>query len=470
MSPDALAELSMTEAADAFARGDVTAASLLDATLHRLERHGGKVNAVVRLDRDEARVAAAAADQARKAGARPGKLAGVPMMHKDMYYRAGKVSTCGSRIRRDFVPAVTATVLQRLDAAGAIDCGTLNMAEFAQNPTGHNAHFGDAMNPWNAAHCTGGSSSGSGAIVGARIVTAALGSDTGGSIRLPAAMCGVTGLKPTQTRVPRTGVMPLSFSADNVGPLCRTARDAARFLDVTAGACPGDPTSSKEPVAASEAGLDGDIRGLRVAVCQSWFFDDIDASVLKGFEAAMAVLKGLGAAVEVVKPGSLFAVATYTGIVSRVEGATIHQQWMRERAGDYAAHLSARIYGGNAIPATAYLEALSRRGPLLRRFCDEALGRFDIVATPTLRDRVPTRAETDIDADPDNWDRFMDLSRNTRPFNYLGLPTVSIPAGFDDGGLPLGLQLAARPFAEARLLKVADAFQRETDWHRRTPF
>lgn len=470
MSPDALAELSMTEAADAFARGDVTAMALLDATLHRLEQHGAKINAVIRLDREEARVAAAAQDQARKSGAKLGKLAGVPMMHKDMYYRAGKVSTCGSRIRKDFVPDVTATVLQRLEAAGAVDLGTLNMAEFAQNPTGHNAHFGDAMNPWNAAHCTGGSSSGSGAIVGGRIVTAALGSDTGGSIRLPAAMCGVTGLKPTQTRVPRTGVMPLSFSCDNVGPLCRTARDAARFLAVTAGACPGDPTSSKEPVPDYEAGLNGDIRGLRVAVCKPWFFDAIEAPVLKGFEAAIAVLKGLGATVETVSPESLFAVTTYTGIVSRVEGATIHQQWMRERPGDYAIHLSARIYGGNAIPATAYLEALSRRGPLLRRFCDEALGRFDLVATPALRSRVPTRAETDIDADPDNWDRFMDLSRNTRPFNYLGLPTISIPAGFDDRGLPLGLQLAARPFAEARLLQVADAYQRETDWHRRTPF
>jgi len=470
MSPDALAELSMTEAADAFARGEVTAASLLDATLHRLERHGAKVNAVIRLDRDEARGAAAAADRARISGARLGPLAGVPMMHKDMYYRAGKVSTCGSRIRKNFIPKGTATVLQRLDAAGAIDAGTLNMAEFAQNPTGHNAHFGDAMNPWNAAHCTGGSSSGSGAIVGARIVTAALGSDTGGSIRLPAAMCGVTGIKPTQTRVPRTGVMPLSFSADNVGPLCRTARDAARFLGVVAGTCPGDPTSSREPVVDYEAALTGDIRDLRVAVCEPWFFDDIDASVLKGFEAAMGVLKGLGASVEVVRPESLFPVNTYTALVSRVEGATIHQQWMRECPGDYATHLSARIYGGNAIPATAYLEALSRRGPLLRRFCDEALGRYDVVATPSLRNRVPTRAETDIDADPDNWDRFMELSRNTRPFNYLGLPTISIPAGFDDRGLPMGLQLAARPFAEARLLRVADAFQRETDWHRRTPF
>jgi len=469
MSPDGLSELSMTEAADAFARGEVTAKSLVEAMVHRLGKHEAQVNSVIRLDREEALLAAHAADKARGTGKVLGKLAGVPMLHKDMYYRRDRVSTCGSKIRRDFVPPITATVLQRLDAAGAIDCGTLNMAEFAQNPSGHNAHFGDCLNPWNAAYCTGGSSSGSGAAVAARFVTAALGSDTGGSIRLPAAMCGVTGLKPTQTRVPRTGVMPLSFSADNVGPLCRTAKDAARFLGVIAGPCPGDPTSAREHVPDYEAALTGDIRGLRIAIVEPWFFDDIEEPVGKAFEAAVVTLQRLGARVEIVNPASLKAIAAYSALVSRVEGATIHARWMRERAGDYAPHLSARLYGGYAIPATLYLEALSRRGPLLRRFCEEALTGFDLVATPSLRSRVPTRAETDVDASPENWDRLMALSANTRPFNYLGLPTISIPAGFDDRRLPIGLQLAARPFGEARLLRVADAFQRETDWHKRNP-
>ena len=469
MSADALSELSMTEAADAFARGEVTARALVEAMLSRLARHEAKVNSLIRLDREEALLAAHAADKARTAGQKLGPLAGVPMLHKDMYYRQGKVSTCGSRIRRDFVPPVTATVLQRLDAAGAIDAGTLNMAEFAQNPTGHNAHFGDCMNPWNGAYCTGGSSSGSGAAVAARFVTAALGSDTGGSIRLPAAICGVTGLKPTQTRVPRTGVMPLSFSADNVGPLCRTARDAARFLGVIAGACASDPTSAREAVPDYEAALNGDIRGMRMAVIEPWFLDGIGEPVAAAFEAALRVLQGLGVRIETVSPGSMRAITTYTALVSRVEAATIHATWMRERAEDYAPHLSARIYGGYAIPGTAYLEALSRRGPLLRRFCAEALTGFDAVLTPTLRGRVPTRAETDIDADPGNWGRFMAVSANTRPFNYLGLPTISLPAGFDDRGLPVGLQIATRPFGEARLLRIADAFQRETDWHKRNP-
>lgn len=469
MSPDALCELSLCEAADAFARGEVTASSLVEASLERIGRHDGAVNAVIRIDAGQARLAAHAADGARRRAEAPGRLAGVPMLHKDMYGREGQASTCGSLIRRDAVAPRTATVLRRLDAAGAVDLGTLNMAEFAQNGTGHNAHHGDCRNPWDGSMCTGGSSSGSGAAVAARFVSAALGSDTGGSIRLPAAMCGVTGLKPTQTRVPRTGVMPLSFSMDNVGPLCRTARDAARLLGVLAGPCDDDPTSAREPVPDYEAALDGNVAGWRIGVIEPWFLEDAEAGVVAAFEAALAVLRSLGATVGRVAPASLGAVCTYVAVVSRAEAAAIHARWMRERPGDYAPHLSARIYGGYALPATAYVEALSMRGPLLRQFCAEALRDFDLLATPTLRTPTPGRAETDVDADPRNWGRMMGVSANTRPFNYLGLPVVSVPMGFDGRGLPMGLQLAGRPFAEARVLRAADAYQRETDWHRRVP-
>ena len=469
VSTSDLAMLSMTEAADAFAAGEVTATALTQACLARIDAFDAGVNSVIRLDRDAALEAAGAADAARAAGKPLGALAGVPMMHKDMYYRAGKVSTCGSKIRRDFVAPKTATVLQRLDAAGAIDMGALNMAEFAQNPTGHNAHFGDCHNPWDLAYCTGGSSSGSGAGVAARFFYAALGSDTGGSIRLPATICGVTGLKATQTRVPRTGVMPLSFSADNVGPLVRTARDAARFLALTAGHCPGDATSAREPVPDYEAALSGDIRGLRVAVCETYFLEGADAPVAAAFETALLALAARGAVITRVKAASMRAINAYTALVSRVEGAAIHANWMREQPQDYAIHLSSRLYGGYAIPAHLYVEALSRRGPLLRQFVAETLTGFDVVATPTLKTRVPTLAETDIDADPENWGRFMAVSANTRPFNFLGLPTISLPCGFDERGLPIGLQLAARPFAEATVLRAADAFQQETDWHRRAP-
>lgn len=464
-----LATLSVTEAADAFARGEASAEALVRASLARIDAHDAKVNAVIRLDREAALEAAAAQDKARAGGAAPGPLSGVPMMHKDMYYRAGRVSTCGSAIRRGFTPGATATVLQRLDAAGAIDMGTLNMAEFAQNPTGHNRHFGDCHNPWNLPYCTGGSSSGSGAGVAARFFAAALGSDTGGSIRLPASICGVTGIKGTQTRVSRAGVMPLSFSMDNVGPLTRTARDAARIMTIIAGRDARDATSAPEPVPDYESALTGDLRGVSVAVPREWFFDGADDVVVKGFESALGALKARGAKVDYVSCPSLRAIGAYVAVVSRVEAAAIHAQWMREHPGDYAIHLSGRLYGGYAIPGHWYVEALSRRGPLLRQFCREAFAGHHIVATPTLRMRVPILAETDIDADAGNWARHMAVSANTRPFNYLGIPTVSVPCGLDDRGLPMGLQLAARPFGEGRVLQAADAFQRETDWHTRMP-
>ena len=295
---------------------------------------------MIRLDREAALEAAAAQDKARAAGAPCGRLAGAPMMHKDMYYRAGKVSTCGSKIRQGFVPKVTATVLQQLDAAGAIDMGTLNMAEFAQNPTGHNAHFGHCHNPWELAYCTGGSSSGSGAGVAARFFTAALGSDTGGSIRLPATLCGVTGLKATQTRVSRAGVMPLSFSADNVGPLVRTARDAARFLKVIAGQDPKDPTSAPEAVPDYEAALTGGVkrdadRGLRDLFPRR-----------RRCAGGRRLRGGAGDAQVRAAPRSpasrrrACAPLRLYALVSRVEGAAIHANWMREHPGDYAIHLA----------------------------------------------------------------------------------------------------------------------------------
>ena len=240
---------------------------------------------------------AAAFDAMQRAGRRLGPLHGVPLAHKDMYYRAGKRSTCGSKIRADFRPTYTATVIERLEGAGSISIGGLNMAEFAQNATGHNQHYGHCGNPWNAAYCPGGSSSGSGASVGARLVYAALGSDTGGSIRLPASLCGVTGIKGTQTRVSRYGVMPLSFSADNVGPLARSARDCARIMSVIAGHDPRDPTSSSEPVPDYEAALTGDIRGMKIGVPTNYFLDGVDPDVMAAFETAVEALKQLGAVI-----------------------------------------------------------------------------------------------------------------------------------------------------------------------------
>jgi aspartyl-tRNA(Asn)/glutamyl-tRNA(Gln) amidotransferase subunit A len=465
-----LANVTLIQAADAVRDGTASAKDLLDACWANLDRTNPKLNATIWLDRTGAEAAASAADHAVRSKAPLGLLHGVPLAHKDMYYQAGRLSTCGSALRKDFRPSITATAIARLAAAGAYSFGGLNMAEFAQNPTGHNKTFGDCHNPWNLPYITGGSSSGSGAAVAARFTYAALGSDTGGSIRLPASACGVTGLKPTQTRVSRYGAMPLSFSHDNVGPLARTARDCARILWVIAGHDPLDPTSSHEPVPPYEAALDGDIRGLRVGLPTNYFLEGADTPVLEALARAMSVLTDRGAVVTPVTLPLMDQINAYGAIVSRVEAATIHAQWMRTSPEAYGAHISGRMYPGYAIPAPYYVESLSRRGPVLKAFAQAVFSQVDVLATPTIRTCLPTLAETDIDHGPPGTEhRFLAVSANTRPFNYLGLPAISVPCGFDRNGCPIGLQIAGRPFAEGRVLKVADAYQRDTDWHWRLP-
>jgi aspartyl-tRNA(Asn)/glutamyl-tRNA(Gln) amidotransferase subunit A len=465
-----LMHMSLTDAAAAVADGSVTSLALTEAAYAAFDKVDGTINSAIWLDREAALEAAEGLDKLRKAGRPLGPLHGVPLAHKDMYYKKGKPTTCGSKIRKDFVPDYTATVIERLEGAGSVTLGGLNMAEFAQNPTGHNQHYGHCRNPFDPAYCTGGSSSGSGAAVAARLVFGALGSDTGGSIRLPASICGVTGIKPTQTRVSRYGVMPLSFSADNVGPLAQTARDCARLMTIIAGHDPKDPTSAREPAQDYEAGMDGSLKGQRIGIPRNYFFDGIDPEVQAAFDQAVAALKAHGATIVPVTIPHMDAVAAYGGIVSRCEGATIHAQWMRERPGDYAVHLSSRLYPSYGMPAVYYLEALARRGAILQAVGKEVFGQVDSFITPTLRIKVPTLDATDIDkGTPGAIQLFQDVSINTRPINYLGLPSVSVPCGFDSNGLPIGFQIQGRPFAEGRVLKIADAFQRDTDWHRRLP-
>ncbi len=461
-----LADFSLVQAADAVATGEATSLDLLHACWANLDAVNPYVNAMIWQEREAADSAARVADAAVRSKTRLGPLHGVPMAHKDMYYQAGKLSTCGSALRKDFRPSVTATVIERMAAAGAYVFGGLNMAEFAQNPTGHNKTFGDCHNPWNLPYITGGSSSGSGVSVAARFNYMALGSDTGGSIRLPASACGITGLKPTQTRVSRFGVMPLSFSHDNVGPLARTARDCARVLGVIAGHDGRDPTSSREAVPDYESFMTGDLDGVRIGVPSNVFLDGADEPVVLAMEAALLVLAERGATVSRFELPLMDAVAAYGGIVSRVEAAAIHSEWMRSEPQTYGAHISARMYPGYAIPATYYLEALSRRGPILRAFAADVFARVDVLVTPTIRTCLPTLAETDIDHGPPGTEhRFMAVSANTRPFNYLGLPAISVPCGFDPNGCPIGLQIVGRPFGEGRILNVAGAYQRDTNWH-----
>jgi aspartyl-tRNA(Asn)/glutamyl-tRNA(Gln) amidotransferase subunit A len=465
----ALIEAGVVAIADSIARGETTSEAVTSAALARLESRGRPLNAVVTLEADRALAMARDIDRARARREALGPLAGVPMAHKDLFYRAGREAACGSKIRRGFVAGVTASALTRLDAAGAVDCGTLHMAEFALSPTGYNEHDGHGRNPWNPAHVCGGSSSGSGIAVAADCVPGALGSDTGGSIRHPASMCGLTGLKPTHGAVSLFGAMPLSATLDCIGPLARRARDVARIHDVIAGHDPADPTTAGAPRGACEAALTGEIAGLRIAAPQGYYRENLHGEVAEAIAAAEDVIRSLGALMSATRPPDMSRLNSLMHLVMAAEAATLHRSWLATRPHDYADQVRARIEPGLFYPATRYVEALALRGPLARDWIETAMGDADCALLPAIPIPVPTIAETTTGAPADIAAVIGRVTHNTRAVNYLGLPALAVPCGFTASGLPVALQLVGRPWSEPLLLRIADAFQRSTDWHTRRP-
>ncbi len=462
--------LSLTELAGAIARRQVTSRAATAACLARIDALDGRLASFVAVEREGALRAAEAADAAVARGERLGPLHGVPLAHKDMYYRDGEIAACGSRVRADHRPDRTATVLRRLDAAGAITLGRLAMVEFAMGPHGYNENLKQCRNPWQTDHVPCGSSSGSGVAVAARLVAGSLGSDTGGSVRCPASANGVTGLLPTWSRVSRHGVMPMSPSLDSVGPLARTAADCARLLGVIAGHDPDDATSSRHPVPDYEAGLARPLAGVRVGVAENYFAEGVAPEVAGAMAAALEDLRGLGAvAVPVAVPAAVQLAADLHPLVMKAEGAANHHLWMRGRPDDYSREVRRRLQAGYFIPACDYVAALKLRGTLLRAFADAVFAGADVLMTPVLPNAAPTIAETTTADGPAYLRMVVSLTRNTKPVNYLGLPAISVPCGFTGAGLPTSFQLIGRPFGEALLLRLAHQYQRRTDWHTRVP-
>ena len=447
----------------------ISAEEVTSAAIARAEALQPTLNAFIRLEAETALEQARTVDERLAKGEDVGPLAGVPLAHKDMFYREGLPTSCGSKIRADFVPDRTATALARLAQAGAIDLGGLNMSEFAVGPIGNNVHYGDCHNPWNPDHAPGGSSSGSGASVAARIVYGALGSDTGGSIRIPSAMSGVVGFKPTQNRVSRYGLMPLSFSFDTSGPLTRTVRDTARILDTIAGHDPKDPTSSRRPGPGCEAACDRPPARLRLGVPTSYFYDDLDPAVGAALEAAQKIFEGAGVPLRPVPVPSHDEINLIWAAALAAEAATIHRKWLRERPCDYGPMVRRRIEFGLYQPATRYLEALSLREKFLREYCATTFADCDVLLTPTMPVTAPRLDEVDVSDGKGMTDLVLKVSRNTRPISYLGLPALSVPCGFNEAGLPIALQFIGRPFSESQLCRLGHAYQQATDWHTRVP-
>jgi aspartyl-tRNA(Asn)/glutamyl-tRNA(Gln) amidotransferase subunit A len=460
--------MSLTSVAQAIAEKRLSSREATQSCLERIAQWQPRLNAFMTIEAEAALAAADAADAALAKGKLSGALHGVPLAHKDMYYDAGKVVTCGSKIRRDFVATVTSTALQRLKDAGTIRLGSLQMAEFAYGPTGHNSHYGPVHNPWGIDHITGGSSSGSGSAVAARLTFAALGSDTGGSIRMPAHFCGVTGLKTTYGRISRAGAMPLSQSLDTVGPLARTAEDCALLLGLMAGADPEDPTAIAGPVPDYMAATRDRIKGLRIGVPTAFYVDDLDPEVARILDETLAALKSEGAQIVQVELPDQRQLTAACQLVLATEAAAFHKRWLIERPQDYGPQALMRLQNGLAIPGVSYLEAMRWRGPALAAYLAAVAG-VDAVIAPVAPVAAPTIAESDVGNSPDAEAVIQRLTRFTRPINYLGLPSLSIPSGFTRAGLPVGMQVIGRSFDEAMLLRIGAAFQRVTDFHAGVP-
>ena len=411
---------------------------------------------------DAALAAARNAEQEIVQGQYRGPLHGIPIALKDLFAVKGVRMTCGSKILADHVADTDATVVTRLTQAGAILLGKLNMHEFAWGGTSLNPHYGTpkkSVGPHSV--CQAGSSGGSAVAMAAGLALGTLGTDTGGSVRIPASLSGIVGLKPTYGRVSRSGVYPLSHSCDHVGPMVRVVADAAVLLHAIAGPDPKDPTASHVSVPDYTLALKKDLHGLRLGVPQEHFFEDIEPAVREGVRAAVQHLSSLGATVEAVSlPSIPHVIASSTAIIA-AEAYEVHAQTMRTRSQDYSPEVRTRLLLGACVQASQYLKAQRFRA-LLRQEMLDVLGRVDALITPTTVMAASKVDEPTVRIDDKEFVVVAHIARATRPFNMTGLPAISVPCGFTPDGLPIGLQIVGRPFEETTVLHVAYAYEQST--------
>ena len=473
MTPDLLP---LSQVSDALAARTISPEALLEASLSRIRSLDGKVHAFLRLTSDEASAAAKASGQRRAAGKALGPLDGVPVALKDIFCMSGVETTCGSRILRGYVPPYDATVVRKLKQAGAVIVGKLNMDEFAMGSSTENSAFGPTMNPWDLARTPGGSSGGSAAAVAARMVPGAFGTDTGGSIRQPAALVGCAGLKPTYGRVSRYGVIAFASSLDQVGPFAQDVRGVALLLAAVAGFDENDQTSSTRPVPDYANALDLGTRGLRIGVPREYFGEGLAPEVEKAVRGGIEKLRGLGCEIrEISLPNSPHAIATYYLVATaeassnlarydgvryghRAQATQLLEMYERTRAEGFGAEVKRRIMLGTYALSAGYYDAYYLKAQkvrtLIRRDFDRAFESVDAVLSPTS----PTTAFRLGEKMDDPLAMYLN-DVYTVPANLAGLPGISVPCGFDSRRLPIGLQLIGRPFDEETLLRVAHAVE-----------
>jgi len=456
-----LSDLGIADLGRLMRAGTVSPVEVVTACLERIARLDGSLNSFITVTAETALTQARRAEAELARGEDRGPFHGIPYALKDNVDTAGILSSSHSRIFAGRVPDHSATVAQKLETAGGVLIGKTSTFEFAIGGPSWDLPWPPARNPWNRDYLPGGSSSGSGAAVGARFVPAAIGTDTGGSIRWPAAMCGITGLKPTYGRVSRRGVHPNTFSIDHCGPMARSAKDCALMLGACAGYDPRDPGSIDTPVADYAASLTGSIRGLRIGLVRHWYEEGATDEVVAAVDAAVEVLSDLGAIVELVTLDPLRDYVDAKTTISISELFSVHEQDLRTRPRDFSKLLRSRVMVGGLVRAEDYVQAMRWRAELSTRLMAQ-FARFDLFVT------AGWLAPADP-ADPEGVDFFKKRQLVTMPFSLTGMPALALPCGFSSTGLPLSLQIAGRPFDEATVLRAGDAYQRVTSWHLAKP-
>jgi aspartyl-tRNA(Asn)/glutamyl-tRNA(Gln) amidotransferase subunit A len=484
-----LSFLTITDALALLTRQEISAADLTEACFRQIERLNPVLNAFITVTSaiasSEATTLAPRSGR-EPAGARrpaahlpraqvPGSageqshnlqkdlpLFGIPIALKDLYETAGIRTTAGSKFFADTIPVEDAFVVQKLKAAGAVLPGKTNMHEIALGVTGVNPHYGACRNPWDVARITGGSSSGSAAALAAGMCLGALGTDTGGSIRIPAALCGVVGLKPTYGRVSLRGVIPLSWNLDHAGPMARTVRDVALLLQIISGYDPLDPASADVPVDDYFVHLEDGVKGWRIALAYGEYFAETDAEVGEAVQLAARLFESLGAQVEEADLSWAREAALANGLLVQADAAAYHRERLAARPEDFGADVRQRLQNGAACTSTEYALARRTQSEMRRKF-ENLFSDYDILLTPT----TPIAAQ--LIEGMDAIEQARHLTRFTAPFNLTGLPALSLPCGFTSRGLPVGLQIVSKPWGEAKVLQAGYAYEQATTWHEAIP-
>ena len=447
---------------------EISPVEIIEAHLTRIDATEPVLNSFITLLADQARKSARQAEKDIQAGRYKGPLHGIPVALKDLYNTGGVRTTSGSRIFDTFIPTEDCTVAAKFHQAGAILLGKLNMHQFAYGPTGENPDYGHMHNPWNPDMVTGGSSGGSGSAAAAGQCTITTGSDTGGSIRIPAALCGIVGLKPTYGLVSRYGLSALSWSLDHPGPMTRTVEDTAITMNVIAGHDPKDVASAKVDIPDYTSALTGDVKGLRIGIVKEYFEAPLDPQVRKAVMDAISLLESMGVEIKEVSYPMFNQSQAISSTVLMAEATAYHRDLLEKDGHQLYEPVRQRLEAGLFISAAEYLRAQQARSIFDqqgRRLLDEV----DLLAGPTEPVTAPEILASKVMAGEQEVGVVGALTQYTRPYNINGFPAISVPCGFSDDEMPIGLQLAARPFDELTVLRAAHAYEQANDWHTRRP-